>query len=202
MNSQLPSLGRSSWFHSGSVHLGVRWAPCPAISSISEMGPDHLSELIPRQADLLSPLPRGGTHRLLAVRSSEPEDQQPKSLPKSLQRKGWWRCHVPGEVDGGQGVAPRSECGKEHKHSPFLPPRAVGQKQLLPPGTAPTWGGGAGRPSHLVGHRCTHLGRRPAGRFAAIAPRRQGERAGPPPLPESRWAGSGSQARSHWSASQ
>lgn len=195
MNPRLPSSGRSAWFRSGSVPLGDRWVPCPATSSISAPGPYHLPELIPRQAALLSPLPRGGTDGLLAARSSTPANHFPSHSSAKAGAGVTFRGR-----GGGPGTATRRVCRKEHWHSPFPPRRAWGKRCCCL--RHPYLSGGVGAPVPPPGRRCTHLGRRPEGGVAAIAPLRPAERAGSPPGPASLWAGSGSQARAHWPASQ
>lgn len=117
------TVGGSAWFHSGSAHLGDRWAPCPAPrGTVGAPGLAHLPTLIPRQADLLPPLPSGGTDGLPPARFPEPAElQQPSSHVTPVHTLGWRRPLA--AAFRGTEAKPGPGCREEHERSPSLPPR-------------------------------------------------------------------------------
>ena len=192
--------GRSALVSFGCMHLGDRWAPCPATSStVGAPGPHHLPLLIPRQADLLLPLPTGGTDGLFAARPPKPAGSRNHSSAETGVEAS---AGVPGDGDGARhGV-------QEGAPAQPLPPfgcqgqtQPRGRRRRCPPPPQPVR---RGRGVHPTGptRRRTHLGWRPAGGVAAITPPLPGLAGRPSPgCRESRRAGSGSQTRAHWPAS-
>lgn len=182
------------------MHLGDRWAPCPAASStVGAPGPHHLPLLIPRQADLLLPLPRGGTDGFLASQSPKPAGSSNQS---SAEAGVGASLGVPGNGNGAPHSVQESAPAK-----PLLPLGCPGQTQPREeeaplPSAAPTRPERPGRPSHRPDPPPHSPGLAPSGRgrgdhssAAELAGR---------PSPggrESGRAGRGSQAGAHWPAS-
>lgn len=121
--------------------------------------------------------PRRGTNGLLAARSSKPAGSR-NPLPKSLQRKGW-----SGGVtvrSGGRRRRPE-RCAGKRTNTVSPTQRSRGVRRIPSPPSPQLVRRSQGAHPTARARRRTHLGWRPAGGVAAIAPWRRGLAGRPSP---------------------